>query len=508
MNSHVVKETAVVAGPDEATLRRALACAIRAPSVWNSQPWVWRAGSRVGVDLFADRPRQQMATDPRGHDLLLSCGAALHHLVIALADEGWSARITRLPDPENVHHLAHLEDWAPTSSDPAARLARAISRRRTDRRRFSDLPVAPELLEALVEAAAECGASLHVVADHTARRRLVDAIAEAASLQQQQLGYDNEAARWTGRYAGDRDGIPPGNTVVAGPDRVGDVPMRPTPGGRLDQTPHGLEHDDASVLMLLCTEEDDRLAVLRCGEATSAVLLTATDLGLATTPLSQPLEVAETRAAISQHILGPHLHPQLVLRVGWAYGEAAELPPTPRRSLDRVLRAAFVAASGERPEGSSRGAHDQSEERPTPRATSRDAVATAEHFTIADVARASPDFRRVLWTGTHAQIVVMTIPVGREIGGEVHENTDQILTFVSGRGEADLAGRTYRVGPGEQCAVPAGTWHNFRNTGNEPLVLHTVYAPPEHAARAVYRTREQADTAEAAGQDEPPASPS
>ncbi len=139
--------------------------------------------------------------------------------------------------------------------------------------------------------------------------------------------------------------------------------------------------------------------------------------------------------------------------------------------------------------------------------TSPDARAdNVEHFTIAEVARASHDFRRVLWTGTHAQIVVMTIPVGREIGAEVHDNTDQILTFVSGVGEADLAGHTYRVSPGEQCAVPAGTRHNFRNTGNEPLVLYTIYAPPEHATGSVHRTREQAETAEAAGQDEPPAS--
>ena len=129
-----------------------------------------------------------------------------------------------------------------------------------------------------------------------------------------------------------------------------------------------------------------------------------------------------------------------------------------------------------------------------------------EHFTIADVAEANPDFRRVLWTGKHAQIVVMTIPVGGQIGEEVHERTDQILTFVSGAGEADLAGHTHQVGPGDQCAVPAGTRHNFRNTADEPLVLYTVYAPPEHATDAVHPTKEQADAAEAAGQDEPPAS--
>lgn len=127
-----------------------------------------------------------------------------------------------------------------------------------------------------------------------------------------------------------------------------------------------------------------------------------------------------------------------------------------------------------------------------------------EHFTIADIAGRNPDFRRVLWTGQHSQIVVMTIPAGGEIGEEVHEHTDQILTFVAGTGEADLNGHTHPIEAGDQCAVPAGARHNFRNTGDEPLVLYTVYSPPEHAAEAAYATKDEADAAEAAGQDEPP----
>lgn len=127
-----------------------------------------------------------------------------------------------------------------------------------------------------------------------------------------------------------------------------------------------------------------------------------------------------------------------------------------------------------------------------------------EHFTIAKVAKDNPDFRRVLWTGRHAQIVVMTIAPGEEIGDEVHETTDQILTFVAGTGQADLDGETHLIGPGDQCAVPAGARHNFRNTGDEPLVLYTIYAPPEHAAGSAYPTRAEADAAEDEGRDTAP----
>jgi mannose-6-phosphate isomerase-like protein (cupin superfamily) len=127
-----------------------------------------------------------------------------------------------------------------------------------------------------------------------------------------------------------------------------------------------------------------------------------------------------------------------------------------------------------------------------------------EHFTIATVAERSADFRRVLWTGAHAQLVIMTIPPGGEIGEETHDDTDQILTFVSGTGQADVAGETKDVTQGDLVVVPAGTKHNFRNTGVNPLVLYTVYGPPEHADGAVHPTKEQADDAEDSGQDQPP----
>jgi mannose-6-phosphate isomerase-like protein (cupin superfamily) len=128
-----------------------------------------------------------------------------------------------------------------------------------------------------------------------------------------------------------------------------------------------------------------------------------------------------------------------------------------------------------------------------------------EHFAIATVADANPDFRRVLWTGERSQLVVMTIPPGGEIGEEVHEGIDQILTFVSGVGRAVIDGEQRDVSPGDLVAVPAGHKHNFVNTGPNPLVLYTVYAPPEHADRVVHRTRDEAEAAEAAGRDEPPA---
>src|ERR1041384_5164396 len=126
-----------------------------------------------------------------------------------------------------------------------------------------------------------------------------------------------------------------------------------------------------------------------------------------------------------------------------------------------------------------------------------------EHHTIATVAEQHSDFRRVLWTGKHTQLVIMTVPADGEIGEEVHE-VDQILTFVSGTGEAKVGGNTRKVAQGDLVVVPAGTKHNFTNTGPNPLVLYTVYGPPEHADGAIHKTKEEADRLEEEGKDEPP----
>jgi mannose-6-phosphate isomerase-like protein (cupin superfamily) len=127
-----------------------------------------------------------------------------------------------------------------------------------------------------------------------------------------------------------------------------------------------------------------------------------------------------------------------------------------------------------------------------------------EHFEIATVAEQSADFRRVLWTGEHTQLVIMTIPPGGEIGVETHDDTDQILSFVSGIGKAVVGKQEKAVKAGDIVVVPAGKQHNFLNEGPNPLVLYTVYGPPDHADGAVHKTKEEADALEEAGKDEPP----
>jgi len=102
------------------------------------------------------------------------------------------------------------------------------------------------------------------------------------------------------------------------------------------------------------------------------------------------------------------------------------------------------------------------------------------------------DFRRVLYTGHHLQLVLMTIQPGEEIGAEVHEDRDQFFRFEEGNGQVDIDDNTYDVEDGSGVIVPAGARHNVRNTGEAPLRLYTLYGPPEHVDGLVEKTKADA----------------
>jgi mannose-6-phosphate isomerase-like protein (cupin superfamily) len=107
------------------------------------------------------------------------------------------------------------------------------------------------------------------------------------------------------------------------------------------------------------------------------------------------------------------------------------------------------------------------------------------------IAKDNDDFRRVLFTGTHSQLVVMALAPHEEIGEEVH-TVDQILYAVEGEGEAIVGGIVQSFEKGDVVAVPAGAQHNIRNTDKKPLKLFTVYAPPQHPAGTVHHMKSDA----------------
>ena len=317
----------------------ALEHALRAPSVHNSQPWRWRIADDT-VELHADWNRHLVATDPDRRDLVLSCGAALHHLLVALAAQRVPVRVERRPDPEDPGHLATVtvQPNAGHPGDPA--LAPFISRRHTDRRRMSHRRVPVRHLQELAEHAEQAGARLLPIVGDAMRTRLTDALQAGMHRQEYSAGYATELELWTRRYLAARDGIPRTSIAAAPVTQSQPTALRRFPHGTLRQpvqrTGAGAA-DDAAELLVVVTPGDDVIDRLQAGEATSAVLLAATGLGLATTPLSQGVEIDETRQAIQRDVLRVPEHPQLLIRVGWPASTASEIPPTPRRNLQSVL---------------------------------------------------------------------------------------------------------------------------------------------------------------------------
>ncbi len=334
--------------PDQHTIFGAIGLANRAPSVHNTQPWRWLLGD-TSVHLMADPSRRLSVTDPDGRDMLLSCGAALHHLRIALAALGWRTVVHRIPNPADPNHLAAVEMAARLPSEEDIALAGAISRRRTDRRTFSSWPVPDGHLDLMVRRAGEQGALLVPVTERDNRHRLTVAIDTAARIQHNDPAYNRELTVWSGRSRVADDGVLATNTLAANnvagnalaggamPARHGDTTLRGFPGGTLADSEIGGGERDGGRLLVVATLADDPASVLRAGEATSATLLTATDLGLAGCPLSQPLEIAGTRTLIREQILDGAAYPHLILRTGWLPTAAAPLPPTPRRATETTI---------------------------------------------------------------------------------------------------------------------------------------------------------------------------
>ncbi|GAA4542201.1 Acg family FMN-binding oxidoreductase [Pseudonocardia xishanensis] len=310
-------------------LRHAVELALQAPSVHNTQPWLFRL-SADEVELHADPARHLAGTDPDHRDLLISCGAVLHHLVVAAAGLGIALEVERLPDPERRHHLATARMVGGPPDRTEAALFGQLGRRRTDRRQYAAEPVPPARIASLVARAAAFGVGLVPATDPGVLARMHDVLSDAATRQRHEPGYLAELLIWTHRYAGTRDGVP----AAAVPARPGEPALTRFPAGRL--TGRQAFGPDGGLLLVLTTARDDRIDRLAAGEAASAVLLGATRVGLATAPLSQAVEQPQTRERL-RRALGMADHPQLVVRIGTPPLGSAPLPATPRRSLEAVL---------------------------------------------------------------------------------------------------------------------------------------------------------------------------
>jgi hypothetical protein len=308
--------------PSPSRLQRVIELACRAPSAHNTQPWQWRIVGDAAIELYADRTRQLSFADPDGRNLMISCGAALHHAVEAARSLGMAPAVELSPVPYDDDLLARVELSPAREPEDATTRLLIMEQRATDRRRFTSWPVPDSRLATLTQAASGWDARAIPITDDATRFRAELVMERAMTLQAADRRYADEQAIWLER--GTPGSVPSGIGVQRG-TRI-------------------MEGSDG--LMAICTSYDDHEAWLQAGQTLSALWLHATRVGLSIVPLSHAIEVPETRYALHHDVFGDLAHPQLLLRVGWQEIARTTLPRTPRRPLADVLVRAQVDCHG------------------------------------------------------------------------------------------------------------------------------------------------------------------
>jgi nitroreductase len=336
----LVVMTEVTARPTRADVEHAVALAVRAPSIHNTQPWRWLFTGQA-VELFADRSRQLTAVDPDGRGLLVSCGGALYLAGLGLAARGWRVEVDRLPDPATPDLLARIRVVGRrTPEESTLALAEAARRRQSERRPFRPDPVPAELLEELRLAATEQGISAHLVTRPDERLDLAVAVAWADRLETADESYRAELARWVRSDPAATDGVPSSAVphVPPGAPRHTEVPVRDFEAGVAGGQPIPAGVDEQPAFVVLFTGADDAGARLRSGEAYVRVSVEAERLGLATSAITQAVDLPAVRSRLRTMMDWPD-HPQMIMRVGWPPAGSPR-PPTQRRPVYEVLTVA------------------------------------------------------------------------------------------------------------------------------------------------------------------------
>jgi nitroreductase len=307
-------------------IETAVRAATRAPSVHNTQPWRFVV-TPPAIELHLDRDRVLEVVDPIAREAVMSCGAALFNLRVALQAAGRRVVVDLVPDRPRPDLLAVVRVSGSRAPAPEHQtLAAVIERRATSRRPFTDRPVPSQHRHALMAAARAEGAHLLLLDTPRTLGTLATLLRRADHLQEEDPEFQRELREWTVGPEHRLDGVP---HSAGGPRPIGGSLL--TPRRFHDNPARERPFEQDPLVAMLTTRGDTVRDHLLAGQAMQRVLLTATVVGLSTSFLSQPVEVPLTRAALRTLLDAPG-HPQTVLRIG--YGNPAA--PTPRRPVSAV----------------------------------------------------------------------------------------------------------------------------------------------------------------------------
>ncbi|MGG6270341.1 Acg family FMN-binding oxidoreductase [Leptolyngbya sp. AN03gr2] len=311
--------------------------AVLAPSGHNTQPWKFRLQSET-LELWADLSRALPRVDPNHRELIISCGAALMNLRLALHHFGYCGEIQLLPDPTQPTLLAQIQlgDWGHENTEDRT-LFDAIQKRHTNRQPFQDWDISETVLKWLQNSAVEEGTWLHLIQSEEERSHILGFVNLADHLQMSDPHIRQELADWMhSSHHPNHDGLPAYalgvpeqfdflTTVLSWLTRFFDL------GNRIAQQDETLLQS-ASTIAVLGTDGDTSEHWLRAGQALEKVLLRAQSLGIVASFFNAPIQMADVRSQLQQS-LNREGYPQVLLRLGYAQPTQS----TPRRSSHDVL---------------------------------------------------------------------------------------------------------------------------------------------------------------------------
>jgi hypothetical protein len=307
--------------------------AILAPSGHNTQPWTFRIAGD-GVEIYRDLSRRLPVIDSTNRELLMSIGAAITNLRVAAAHFGFDSTVRYdLHSDENspVALVTLQETCCPDSS--LGRLFASVPIRRTNRQQFLDRPIEDAALATLCDFIDDQPETIRFVLPHD-RARVARLVSDGDLTLMNDSAFRCELASWMrANETSARDGICGDGFGIPGPmSALGPWLMR-----RVDLGPSQAKHDrelaEHAAGMLVITADDDRVSLIRAGEALEKLLLLLTKLGIQYSFLNQPIEVKSLRDELWSMMRSPR-RPQLLLRIGYA---APVRRPMPRRPVEEVL---------------------------------------------------------------------------------------------------------------------------------------------------------------------------
>lgn len=307
--------------------------AIMAPSGHNTQPWKFRLQGNM-IRIFPDASRKLPVVDPLDRELYISLGCALENLIIAAGHEGYRASVEESFE-EGVISLNIEPADGKTDND---HLFNAISLRQSTRRQYDGSPIPEADMKKLASLPLEQGVSALFVTDPEKIENIIGLVKEGNNIQMNDRDFMQELISWirfneaeANRY---HDGLSSKATgSPSSPRMIGKLFMKFFLNAKAQSKKDEKYIRSSSALMVVLSENDDMVSWINTGRSFERLALCATALGIKNAHINQPCEVPELKKKLQKLLSAGNLHPQLILRLGYA----EPLPGSPRRPVSEVI---------------------------------------------------------------------------------------------------------------------------------------------------------------------------